>query len=58
MSAALNVTVWSEFRHEKENPKVGEIYPKGMHEAIASFLRKEPDLRVRTATLEEAEGDR
>ena len=55
MSTSLNVTVWSEFRHEKENPRVGEIYPKGMHEAIASFLRKEPDLRVRTATLDEAE---
>ena len=49
----LNVTVWSEFRHEKKNPKVKEVYPDGMHEAIASHLRKNGDLNVRTATLDE-----
>lgn len=52
---ALRVTVWHEFRHEKKNPKVSELYPKGMHEAIASHLRKNPDLVVRTATLDEPE---
>lgn len=51
----INVTVWHEFRHEKKNPKVKEIYPNGMHEAIASHLRKAPDLKVRTATLDEPE---
>ena len=49
----LKVTVWHEFRHEKTNPKVAEIYPIGMHEAIASFLRKNTDLEVSTATLDE-----
>jgi trehalose utilization protein len=54
----IRVTVWNEFRHEKKNPKIAEIYPKGMHEAIASHLRaagagKEFD--VRTATLDEDE---
>jgi len=51
----INVTVWHEFRHEKKNPKVAELYPNGMHEAIASALRKSPDLNVRTATLDEPE---
>jgi trehalose utilization protein len=32
---------------------VSEIYPNGMHEAIASQLRKSTDLAVRTATLDE-----
>ena len=50
---AVRVTVWSEYRHEKKNPKVAEIYPNGMHEAIASHLRKAKDLDVRTATLDE-----
>jgi len=34
---------------------VARIYPQGMHEAIAAPLRREPDLRVRTATLDEPE---
>jgi trehalose utilization protein len=55
MATPLNVTVWSEFRHEKESPKVAEIYPNGMHETIAGFLRQEEDLDVRTATLDEPE---
>jgi trehalose utilization protein len=49
----IRVTIWHEFRHEKLNPKVAEIYPRGMHETIAAHLRKSPDLSVRTATLEE-----
>jgi trehalose utilization protein len=52
---SLRVTVWHEFRHEKKNPRVAELYPRGMHEAIASHLRKNVDLAVRTATLDEPE---
>ena len=55
MSLPINVTVWGEFRHEKKNPKVAAIYPQGMHETIAGFLRRSPDLQVRTATLDEPE---
>ncbi len=51
----IKVTVWHEFRHEKSNPKVAEIYPNGMHEAIAAFLRKNSELTVSTATLDEPE---
>ena len=53
MANPLRVTVWHEYRHEKKNKKVAEIYPKGMHEAIAEDLRKQPDMKVRTATLDE-----
>jgi trehalose utilization protein len=55
MSQPTQVTVWSEFRHEKRNPKVAALYPNGMHETIAGFLRSEPGLSVRTATLDEPE---
>jgi trehalose utilization protein len=51
----INVTVWHEFRHEQTDPKVAKIYPKGIHEAIASHLRKSSDLKVRTATQDEPE---
>lgn len=52
---SLNVTVWNEFRHEKENPAVGKIYPDGIHEAIAQYLREGATLSVSTATLDEPE---
>jgi len=55
MSQPINVTVWSEYRHEKQNPKVAAIYPHGIHETIAGFLRAAPGLSVRTATLDEPE---
>jgi trehalose utilization protein len=49
------VTVWGEYRHEKTNPRVAEIYPDGMHETIAHHLRKDRQLRVATARLDEPE---
>ncbi len=52
---SIRVTVWHEFRHEKSNPKVAAIYPKGIHDAIATALRRSKDLKVATATLDEAE---
>jgi trehalose utilization protein len=53
MSSPIRVTVWGEFRHEKKNPKVAAIYPEGMHETIAGFLRTHADLAVGTATLDQ-----
>lgn len=55
MTSPIRVTVWHEFRHEKKNPKVAEIYPDGIHVTIATFLGKEADFEVRTATLDEPE---
>ncbi|QGQ44291.1 ThuA domain-containing protein [Metabacillus sediminilitoris] len=48
------VTVWNENRHEQKNPVVSEIYPKGIHGAIAEFLQADNN-DVRTATLDESE---
>jgi trehalose utilization protein len=55
MASPIRVTVWHEYRHEKKNPEVAKVYPKGMHEAIADCLRKSKDLQVATATLDEPE---
>ncbi|XHR30195.1 MAG: ThuA domain-containing protein [Chthoniobacteraceae bacterium] len=49
------VTVWNEFRHEKQNGKVQAIYPGGIHGAIAEALNRNPDIEARTATLDEPE---
>ncbi|MFC0472679.1 ThuA domain-containing protein [Halalkalibacter kiskunsagensis] len=50
----LNVTVWNENRHEQKNPVVRDVYPQGIHGAIASFLKSE-QVEVKTATLDEPE---
>ena len=51
----IHVTIWNEYRHEKNNPKVAAIYPNGIHGAIASFLGEQPDMEIHTATLDEPE---
>ncbi len=50
----LKVTVWNEFFHEKTDPAVKEVYPDGIHNCIAEFLKSD-DISVRTATLDDPE---
>lgn len=50
----LNITIWNEHRHEKHNPKVAEIYPKGIHGAIAEAFEG-TGYNIRIATLDEPE---
>jgi trehalose utilization protein len=49
------ITVWGEYRHEKSLPQVASIYPNGMHEAIANYLRRNPTLHANTAILDSPE---
>lgn len=53
--AAIRVTVWNEFYHERHKDEVRALYPQGIHGAIAEFLTAAGDFEVRTATLDEAE---
>jgi len=48
----MHVTIWNEYRHEQESEAIAEIYPKGMHHVLASFLQTD-DVTVQTATLDE-----
>lgn len=50
----MRVTVWNEYRHERENKAIAEVYPDGIHNVIASFLN-EAGMDARTATLDEPE---
>ena len=50
----IKVTVWNEFYHEKTEESVAKVYPNGIHNAIADFLRSD-DIFVRTATLYDEE---
>lgn len=51
--AALTVTVWNEYRHERQNAQVASIYPQGIHHAIAGHLIQHDALEVRTAVLDD-----
>lgn len=51
----IRVTVWNEYWHEKTEAKVGEVYPRGIHNCLAEMLGKEEDFEVRTATLDDPE---
>jgi Trehalose utilization protein len=55
-SADIRVTVWNENVHERTQPEIAEIYPSGIHGAIAEGLTELlPDARIGTATLEQPE---
>ncbi len=55
MDHKIRVMVWNEFVHEKNDEVVRRVYPEGIHQAIAAFLRKNPALEVKTATLDQDE---
>jgi trehalose utilization protein len=50
----MHVTVWNEFRHERESDHVAEIYPEGIHAVLAEVFETAGH-EVATATLEEPE---
>jgi trehalose utilization protein len=49
----IRVTVWNEFRHERQPGKAKEVYPEGIHRVLADALAAEDDMVVRTATLDD-----
>lgn len=53
--STVRVTVWNEYRHEKENDFIKSVYPNGIHSAIAEGLREHGIEHVKTATLDEPE---
>lgn len=51
----IKVTIWNENLHEQRQDEVKAIYPEGIHGCIADFLKKDKNIFVRTATMEEPE---
>ena len=51
----ITATVFNEFIHEQQSEEVSAIYPHGIHEAIAAALRREADIDVQTAVLQQPE---
>ncbi len=54
MNSKPRVTVWNEYRHEKSDPAIRDIYPNGIHNTIAGFLA-EAGFPTNTATLDDPE---
>lgn len=50
----IRVTIWNEYRQERSDAAVREVYPNGIHQAIADGLRG-PAFDIRIATLDEPE---
>lgn len=50
----INVTIWNEFIHERTEPIVASIYPKGIHAAIAAGIGPY-GFRIRIATFDQPE---
>ena len=52
MSTKINVTVWNEFRHERQEDEIRKIYPDGLHKVIGEAIGCD-DIAVTYATLDE-----
>ena len=51
----IRTLVWGENVHEQKNKVVAENYPNGMHNQIASLLKQDANISVKTTTLQEPE---
>jgi trehalose utilization protein len=51
----IRAVVWGENVHEQTDEVVREIYPDGMHGAIAAALNEDNGIKATTATLQEPE---
>ena len=49
---AINVTIWNEFRHEKNMDAAKELYPNGIHAFIKDFLECD-EVKVTLAALDD-----
>ncbi len=51
----IQVTVWNEYRHEKNNDEVRALYPNGLHAEIGKALSECDDLEITLAALDDPE---
>ncbi|REE66643.1 trehalose utilization protein [Paenibacillus taihuensis] len=51
-TSGARVTIWNEYRHERNNPIVTKVYPEGIHNALKEGLASY-GFEIGTATLDE-----
>lgn len=45
----IRVTVWNEYKHERELEAIKAVYPQGIHACIREFLEKEEEFSQEVA---------
>ncbi|GHV72352.1 trehalose utilization protein ThuA [Spirochaetia bacterium] len=55
MSKKIQVTVWNEYRDDQMTGETAAIYPQGLHNAIADFLNRDPDIEAGTSVITDSE---
>ena len=50
----INVAIYNEFQHERNEEAIARVYPDGIHMCIKRFLESD-DIRVRTVTVDDVE---
>ena len=53
----IRVTIWNEYFHELKDEKVKEVYPNGIHGALAEFLGTDEEIKVTTVTQHDENGE-
>jgi trehalose utilization protein len=51
----VKVTVWNEYLAEQKEKKVAEVYPEGLHTAIAKFLNRDSDIKAGVSIITDPE---
>lgn len=49
----LNVTIYNEYKHEREDDACAKVYPNGIHAVLADFIQKGIECNIRTFTVDD-----
>lgn len=52
MADKIKVTIWNEYRHERDG-EAKEFYPHGIHETIREFLAVNEDMEIKVGVLDD-----
>ena len=52
MNKKIHVTVWNEYRHERDSEECKQVYPEGIHRAVGAALQEEGSFEVEYAWLD------
>lgn len=51
----IHVTIWNEYRHERNDAEAKALYPNGIHAFVGEFLKECDDIEVTLAALDDPE---
>lgn len=49
----LKISIYNEFKHERESEECAKVYPDGIHAVLADFISKGLDCSIRTFTVDD-----